>query len=55
MAQNPELIKARFETKTCNAAGIYLLNFYVNGCETLVLIDDYLPVSNINAKGPAFA
>ena len=27
-----------------NTAGIYLLKFYVNGLETLIEVDDYLPV-----------
>ena len=44
MAEFPERIKALIETKEVNSAGIYLLKYYVNGLETSVIVDDYLPV-----------
>ena len=44
MAEFPERIKALIETKEVNSAGIYLLKFFVNGLETSVIVDDYLPV-----------
>lgn len=43
MAENPENIQERFETKTVNKVGIYLMTFYVNGVLTPVIVDDYLP------------
>ena len=44
-----------FDTKTqhVNKSGIYLVRFYVNGQETPVVIDDYLPVSS--SGRPVFA
>ena len=41
-----------FITKEYNTAGIYLLKFWVNGLETPVVIDDYLPSKQ---NRPAFA
>ena len=35
-----------FVTKEVNKAGIYLMRFYLNGQETPVVVDDYLPCSN---------
>ena len=42
-----------FVTKTVNSTGIYMVRFFLNGQETPVTIDDYLPV-NKNGR-PAFA
>ena len=44
MAERPERIEALIETKDVNDAGIYLLTFFINGIETPVIVDDYLPV-----------
>ena len=53
LAEFPERVEALFTTKEINAAGIYLVKFYVNGNETPVIVDDHLPC---NASGaPAFA
>jgi hypothetical protein len=46
MAEKPEEIKARFITQSCNAAGIFLMSFFVNGIETPLIVDDYLPTRN---------
>ena len=43
LAQDPELIKARFVTKEKNAAGIYCVKFLVNGEDYEVVVDDYFP------------
>jgi len=40
-------------TQKINKAGIYMVRLFINGNETLVIVDDYLPV-NSNGK-PAFA
>ena len=45
---------ALIETKQVNTAGIYLLKFYINGIETPVIVDDYLPVE-CGTNKPAFA
>ena len=47
MAENPSRVKACFYTKEVNKAGIYLMSFYINGKETPVYVDEFLPV-NIN-------
>lgn len=52
MAENPERVKARFYTKHVNPVGIYLISLYINGYETPVIIDDYLPVRH---NRPSFA
>jgi hypothetical protein len=44
MAEKPERIQACFYTKTVNSAGIYLMSFFINGNETPVYVDDFLPV-----------
>ena len=53
LAEFPERVKQMFVTQEINAAGIYLMRFYVNGVETLVVVDDYLPVTEYGT--PAFA
>ena len=45
LAESESQVKALFITKEINTAGIYLVKFYINGSETLVIVDDYLPVS----------
>ena len=54
MAEFPNRIKALIETPEVNSAGIYLLKFFVNGVETSVIVDDYLPVHK-GTKKLAFA
>ena len=43
LAEFPERVEALFVTKEVNAAGVYLMKFFVNGVETPVMVDDYLP------------
>ena len=43
MAEFPGRVEALFVTKEVNAAGVYLMKFIVNGVETPVMVDDYLP------------
>ena len=52
MAEDPTRVQQRFITTKPNAAGAYLVDFYVNGVETPVLIDDWLPTK---FEKPAFA
>ena len=53
LAEYPERVQAMFVTKEINEAGIYMINFMINGQETPVVVDDHLPV---NSRGkPAFA
>ncbi len=35
-------------TKEINAAGIYLLSFYINGRKTPVVVDDWIPCRSQN-------
>jgi hypothetical protein len=44
MAEDPDHIKSRFITKEVNSAGIYLMTFFINGIESPVIVDDYLPI-----------
>ena len=46
LAEHPENIADLFHTKEVNAAGIYLMIFYINGIRTPVIVDDYLPCKN---------
>jgi calpain-15 len=43
MAEEESRIMDRFITKEVNAAGIYLMTLYINGEETPVIVDDWLP------------
>lgn len=53
LAEFEDRVKDMFVTKEVNAAGIYMVKIYINGNETPVIVDDYLPVT---AQGnPAFA
>ena len=51
-AEVPRRIRNRVKINEINAAGIYCVTFFVNGVETPVIVDDYLPV--VYGK-PAFA
>ena len=53
LAEFPDRVSALFVTKELNAAGIYLVRFFINGNETPVIVDDHLPC-NKNG-GLAFA
>jgi len=44
MAEKPERVMARFYTKVVNKAGVYLMSFFINGVESPVYVDDFLPV-----------
>ena len=46
MAEVPSKIEALFETKEVNAAGIYMMYFFINGVKTPVIVDDNLPYRN---------
>ena len=50
MARLPSRIESLVETKEINKAGIYLLKFVINGIETPVIVDDYLPVDMKTGK-----
>ena len=53
LAEFEDRVQAMFVTKEVNAAGIYLMKLFINGNETPVVVDDYLPV---NTRGsPCFA
>ena len=54
MAHQPAGVESLVETKEVNTAGIYLLKFFINGIETPVIVDDYLPV-NMKTGKLAFA
>lgn len=53
LAEVPSNILDRFETKEINKAGIYLVTLFVNGVQTPVVVDDWIPVNR--NKRPAFA
>lgn len=55
MAEQADVIKDIFVTNVFNEVGIYLLKIWINGVETPVIIDDYVPVSKVNSGGPCFA
>jgi hypothetical protein len=52
MAEDPTDVMERFSIKTVNAAGIYLVDMYINGVETPIIVDDWLPTKY---GRPAFA
>jgi calpain-15 len=54
LAECPGRIESMFNTKTFNEAGIYSVNFWVNGQVKEVIVDDYIPVSP-DTKLPCFA
>ena len=43
-AEVPERVKTRFITQEVNAAGIYLVTFFINGILSPVIVDDYWPI-----------
>ena len=43
MAEIPGRIESMFNTNTVNEAGIYSINFYVNGKKEEVIVDEYIP------------
>ena len=53
LAEFPDRVKEMFVTKTINKAGIYMVRLFLNGNETLVTVDDHLPVQK--SGKPAFA
>jgi len=53
LAEFEDRVKALFITKEINPAGIYLVKIYINGTETLVVVDDHLPVKQNGS--PCFA
>ena len=53
LAEFPDRVKAMFVTQQVNAAGIYMVRFFLNGQETPVIVDEHLPCL-ANGK-PAFA
>jgi hypothetical protein len=53
MAEHTEKIEDLFYTNKINDSGCYLVTFYINGVETPIIIDDYLPC--YPGRGPAFA
>jgi hypothetical protein len=46
IAEDPRDVEELFYTKKVNAAGCYLVYFYINGVRTAVVVDDYLPSKN---------
>ena len=53
LAEVPNRVKAMFVTDKVNSAGIYMVRFFLNGRDTLVVVDDHLPCKQ-DGK-PAFA
>lgn len=43
MAENEENVRKRFIFTEPNAAGVYLVNLFINGYETPVIVDDWFP------------
>jgi hypothetical protein len=54
LAEVPERITDRFLTKVKNDSGIYAMTFFVNGIETPVIVDDFLPCYELEPSKPAF-
>ena len=46
LAEVESRVQCMFITKQKNNAGIYLLSFWVNGQETPVIVDDWIPCMN---------
>ena len=43
MSEDSKDVEALFYTKEINAAGCYLVYFFINGVKQAVILDDYLP------------
>lgn len=54
LCSDSEDIANLFVTKKINAAGCYMVRFFINGVETFITVDDYLPCSKPSCL-PAFA
>ena len=54
LAEVPGRVESMFNTKEVNAAGIYSINFYINGKKQEVIVDDYIPCDKVNEL-PCFA
>jgi len=52
IAENPQRIKDMFIDDEANDAGCYVIKFYVNGVQTAVMVDDWIPCQY---GRPAFA
>lgn len=46
MAEVSDRISERFMTSEINEVGIYLVTLFVNGVETPVFLDDWIPCRN---------
>jgi len=56
LAEFPERIEALFCTKEVNKAGIYAMNFFINGIKQVVIVDDLIPCRVFaNSVKPIFA
>ena len=53
LAEVPHRVRAMFMTDVVNSAGIYMVRFFINGQDTPIIVDDYLPCKR-DGK-PAFA
>lgn len=48
LAEIPGRIEGLFNTTKVNSAGIYSINFFINGKRTEVIIDDYIPCDPVS-------
>jgi calpain-15 len=57
LATDPNFIKSLFVNPEINKAGIYAINFYINGEKTQIIVDDAIPCDMSLGKSgyPAFA
>ena len=53
MSEFPALIKQIFHQQTANPAGIYVMDLFIEGFRTPVVVDDLFPVKR-HDKQPAF-
>ena len=49
IARNSDRVKGIFATKHFSRAGVYAFNLFHMGMPATVIIDDFLPFSNINS------
>ena len=47
LSQNPENIKKLLPINKISSTGTYLLNIYIHGIETSIVIDDYFPIIDV--------